>query len=168
MQRVTRCLGSMHFQVVERSLGMLQNKKLIGDLTEYADELLLPTLRAQLERHWCKQVRDRIRSCIGFLDNDLDDGSYDVDEPFDETASGDECLDDFLLAETATANGTECAASSDAATCDLTPQPWQRGPKRPQHLVSGNDCDDDDDVNGVENVAKWRRLEGSTVGPKET
>eukprot|EP00038_Savillea_parva_P006635 m.164915 g.164915 ORF g.164915 m.164915 type:complete len:770 (-) comp12490_c0_seq1:324-2633(-) len=88
MRRIAQCIGSMHFQVVERALVMLKNDKVIATAFDYADWLFLPALRAQVDVHWCSQVRDRLRHCIGFLDwtdeaaameSDVNDVNADTD-----------------------------------------------------------------------------------------
>jgi hypothetical protein len=164
----------MHFQVVERALVMLQNQKVIGELLEFSDNLLLPVLRSQVKGHWCKQVRERIRGCMDFIEG-TDDTAADSSEDAADSDNHDEA---DLMAESMDAEAAMAADEADAAAIedadapavavmDLEPQPWQRGPKRARQHVNGEHNDEEGDVNDVETNAKWRRLEPSTVGPKE-
>jgi len=46
---------------------MLNNAKIYPCLEDYSEELLLPVLQAQVDVHWCEQVRERIGRCIAVL-----------------------------------------------------------------------------------------------------
>lgn len=68
MQRLARCIKSLHFQVVERALILLENEKVLASLPEFADSLFLPVLREQVTNHWSRHVRERIATCIKYLE----------------------------------------------------------------------------------------------------
>eukprot|EP00036_Acanthoecidae_sp_10tr_P009738 CAMPEP_0182918936 /NCGR_PEP_ID=MMETSP0105_2-20130417/2379_1 /TAXON_ID=81532 ORGANISM="Acanthoeca-like sp., Strain 10tr" /NCGR_SAMPLE_ID=MMETSP0105_2 /ASSEMBLY_ACC=CAM_ASM_000205 /LENGTH=559 /DNA_ID=CAMNT_0025056061 /DNA_START=227 /DNA_END=1906 /DNA_ORIENTATION=- len=172
MRRVARCIGSMHFQVVERALVMLHNPKLMAALLDYADDVFLPVLRKQVDAHWCKQVRERIQACLNYLDvNKTDD--IEEDDLISAEAVSEAALAEAAAAEEAAAVEAAESAAEAAAAMDLTPQPWHRGIKRsrPNDTVNGNgdaDGPSDEDVNGIETAAKWRRLKAASVGTPET